>query len=373
MSTRVLVADAMAEERQNALREAGIELSVQPELKGAALVAAVPGFKVLVVRSTKVTREVLEAADQLALIVRAGSGVNTIDVVGASERGIFVANCPGKNSVAVAELTLGLILALDRRIPDNVSALKEGRWDKKAFAKAPGIKGSVLGLVGFGAIAREVCSRAQAFGMHVQAYSRTLDEDVASAHGVCRAPSLSSLFETSDIVSLHLPATSATKGIVDAALIGSMKPNATLINTSRADVVDEGALIEAVSEGRIRLGTDVYADEPEVKQGEATLELGRLPGVVGTHHIGASPDHRGGGAGVGLRGGGRSPGLRGGRRSAGLRGGGRSPGLRRGGLVGRLRAREERGRHGHDCRCLEDLHLIPPRRGSRSRARRSHG
>lgn len=291
MTTRVLVADALASEAFDDLRATGVEVDVQPDLGAGDLPGAIAGYKVLVVRSTKVTAATIAAADHLALIVRAGSGVNTIDVDAASERGIFVANCPGKNSVAVAELAFGLLLSLDRRIPDNVLALKEGRWDKKTFSKGRGLSGQRLGVVGFGAIARALASRAQAFGMRVSAYSRSLTEEQASAAGVARATSLAQLFSSCDVVSLHVPSTSETKGMVDASLIAKMKPGAMLINTARAEVVDEAAVVAAVGEGRIRFGTDVYADEPESKQCAYTSALGGLDGVVGTHHIGASTAH----------------------------------------------------------------------------------
>ena len=137
--------------------------------------SASPRAEVLIVRSTKVTADMMDGGD-LALIVRAGAGYNTIDVAAASARGIYVSNCPGRNSVAVAELAFGLILALDRRIPDNVAALRAGRWDKKEFSKAAGLKGRTIGLLGFGAIAQEVARRAQAFGMDIVAWSRRFED-----------------------------------------------------------------------------------------------------------------------------------------------------------------------------------------------------
>ena len=288
MTTRVLVADALVPESFDDLRASGVDVQFRSELTSADLPSAIAGFKVLVVRSTEVTAATFEAADRLALVVRAGSGTNTIDVAAASARGIFVANCPGKNSVAVAELAIGLILAIDRRIADNVIALRDGRWNKKDFSAANGIKGSRLGLVGFGSIAREVARRARAFGMHVTAFSRSLTEEVAEAHGVARGRSLVHLFRDNDIVSLHLPLTGDTRGIVDRHVLSVMPQGAMLINTARAEVVDCDALLEFTKAGRIRVGTDVFAHEPESKQGDFADPLGALPNVVGTHHIGAS-------------------------------------------------------------------------------------
>src|SRR5205085_4472148 len=155
------------------LASIGCDVTFQPDLKDEALVEAIRTLKpeVLVVRSTKVTEAAL-AAGSLKLVVRAGAGYNTIDVAAASRRGIYVSNCPGKNAIAVAELTLGLILSLDRRIPDNVAALRAGKWNKKEFSKARGIFGSTLGLIGYGNIGQEVARRALGFGLSVVAWSR---------------------------------------------------------------------------------------------------------------------------------------------------------------------------------------------------------
>ncbi len=290
MTTRVLVADALASEAFDDLRHAGVEVDVRPDLGAAALAGALAGYKVLVVRSTEVTEAALEAADCLALVVRAGSGTNNIDVAAASARGIFVSSCPGKNSVAVAELAFGLMLVLDRRIADNVIALREGRWDKKGFSKARGLKGQRLGLVGFGNIAREVADRAHAFGMPVLAYAPSLTEEQAERAGVARATSLEQVFRRSDIVSLHLPLSARTRGLIGAELLAALPTGAMLINTSRAEVVDAEALLREARSGRIRVGTDVFAAEPEAKSGTIEDPLAGLPNVVGTHHIGASTD-----------------------------------------------------------------------------------
>src|SRR6187401_2754000 len=169
----VLVADAFEKSGIGGLAAAGCEVIHDPSLDGEALSAALRHTRadVLVVRSTKVTAAMMDAG-ALALIVRAGAGYNTIDVAAASARGIYVSNCPGRNAVAVAELALGLIISLDRRIPDNVAELRAGRWDKTAFAKAKGLQGRTLGLLGFGTIAQEVARRAQAFGLDLVIWSR---------------------------------------------------------------------------------------------------------------------------------------------------------------------------------------------------------
>src|SRR5215467_1564615 len=182
---RILIADKFEESGRIGLRTLGCEISFQPDLKDEALVDAIAKQQpdVLIVRGTKVTEPML-AAGPLKLIVRAGAGYNTIDVAAASRRGIYVSNCPGKNSVAVAELAFGLILALDRRIPDNVAALREGRWNKKEYSKARGVFGRTLGLIGLGRIGQEMVQRGRAFGMPVVAWSRSLTSQRAHDLGI---------------------------------------------------------------------------------------------------------------------------------------------------------------------------------------------
>lgn len=290
MPARVLVADNLSEKLFAPLIESGVQVDFRSDLTAETLPTAISGARVLVVRSTEVTKQTIEAADVLSLIVRAGSGTNTIDVASASAHGIYVANCPGKNSVAVAELAIGLMVSIDRRLPDNVADLKQGKWNKGLYSKARGLKGRTLGLVGFGSIGHEVAQRARAFGMRVLAHSRSLTEEAATASGVSRAESLAELFKTSDVVSLHLPLNKETRGIVSRALLESMKEGAMLINTARAEVVDQDALLEVAKAGKIRVGTDVFAQEPEGKSGAFADALGALPNVYGTHHIGASTD-----------------------------------------------------------------------------------
>ena len=288
MTTKILLADKLKDGAFSSLPD--VEVLNRPELTAEALPEALDGVKVLVVRSTKVTAEAIARANKLELIVRAGSGVNNIDVEAASSRGIFVTNCPGKNSVAVAELAMGLILALDRRIPDNVADLRAGRWAKGEYSKAKGLKGQRLGMVGFGNIGKEVARRAQAFDMEVSAYALDLTPAVAKACNVRQVATVEEIFRESDVVSLHIPATSQTKGLVGADLIGLMRQGALLINTSRAQVMDSAAVMAAVEAKKIRVGTDVFAGEPEGKAGAFEDPMGALPGVYGTHHIGASTD-----------------------------------------------------------------------------------
>src|SRR6188472_922228 len=173
---KVLIADKFEKSGIDGLRAAGCEVVNDPDLKDDALREAIgkTGADVLVVRSTKVTAPMLDAG-RLSLIVRAGAGYNTIDVAAASERGIYVSNCPGKNAIAVAELAFALILALDRRVPDNVAELRAGQWNKKTFSKARGLYGRTLGLIGLGQIGLEMIRRAAGFGMNVVLWSRRYD------------------------------------------------------------------------------------------------------------------------------------------------------------------------------------------------------
>jgi len=288
---RVLIADKFEQSGRDGLEAAGCQFSYQPDVKDEALVEAIRAYdpEALVVRSTKVTEPMIEAG-ALKLIVRAGAGYNTIDVAAASRRGVYVSNCPGKNSVAVAELAFALILALDRRVADNVAQLREGRWNKKEFSKARGLLGRTLGLVGTGQIGREVIARARAFQMPVIAWSRSLTEESAAALGVERRSELLDVAREADVVSIHVALKPETRGLIDADFFGAMREGAYFINTSRGEVVDQEALRRAMREKNIRAGLDVFANEPAGSSGEFTDDIAREPNLYGTHHIGASTD-----------------------------------------------------------------------------------
>ncbi len=288
---KVLVADKFEKSGLQGLAAAGCEVLSEPDLKDDALTERIrsSGAEILVVRSTKVTRPMLEAG-KLALVIRAGAGYNTIDVEAASERGIYVANCPGKNSIAVAELAFGLILALDRRIADNASDLKQGAWNKKEYSKAAGLFGRTLGLIGMGGIGREMVPRAKAFGMPVIAWSRSLTAESARALGVERREDLLSVARESDVVSVHVALKPETRGLIGSEFLSAMRPGAFFINTSRAEVIDQAALENAIREKGLRAGLDVFEGEPAGASGPVEAAIFQLPGVVGTHHIGASTD-----------------------------------------------------------------------------------
>ncbi|HWF87767.1 MAG TPA: NAD(P)-dependent oxidoreductase [Pyrinomonadaceae bacterium] len=288
---RVLIADKFEQSGRDGLQSLGCETSYQPDLKDDALVEAIrkEAPDVLVVRGTKVTEPMLEAGP-VKLVVRAGAGYNTIDVAAASKRGIYVSNCPGKNSIAVAELAFALLLAVDRRIADNVIALRRGEWNKKEFSKARGLFGRTLGLIGLGKIGQEMIPRARAFGMPVVAWSRSLTPERAAELGVELKASPREVASASDVVSVHVALTPETKGFLNTDFFNAMREGAYFINTARGDVVDQQALVTAMKTRGIRAGLDVYAVEPASSAGEFHDDIVKEDGLYGTHHIGASTD-----------------------------------------------------------------------------------
>jgi D-3-phosphoglycerate dehydrogenase len=286
----ILVADNIADVGIQQLDDAGHTVVERPSLSGDALVEALRTERpqVMIVRSTKVTPEALDASPPLSLIVRAGAGYDTIDVEGASARGIYVANCPGKNSVAVAELTIGLVLSLDRRIPDNVADARSGRWNKKTYAQADGIKGKTLGIIGLGNIGEEVLRRARGFDVDIAAWSRSLTEERAAELGVTYCDTPTHLAGMADVVTLHVAATPDTKHLADRSFFEALPDGALFINTTRASVVDEEALAWALDEKDVRAALDVMEGEPAAKTGSFEHPLADHPRVYMTHHIGAS-------------------------------------------------------------------------------------
>jgi D-3-phosphoglycerate dehydrogenase len=288
---RVLIADAFEQSGLDELREEGYELDYRPQLTASDLAGAVGEADVLVVRSTRVDADVFENAGPLGLVIRAGAGTNTIDLEAAARRAVFVANVPGKNSVAVAELTMGLIMALDRRIADNVFDARSGTWNKKLYSQAAGLYGKTLGIIGLGQIGIAVAERARGFGLKVLTVWRDRDEatvEVMRELDIETVPDLSALFRESDIISVHVPAGSSTKRMIDAGLLSQAKPGTIFINTSRGDVVDEVALLRAIEEKGLRVGIDVFDDEPSGSTGDFQSALARHAAVYTTHHIGAS-------------------------------------------------------------------------------------
>ena len=290
---KVLIADKFEQSGIDGLKAAGCDVLYQPDLKEEALATAVrdTGADILIVRGTPVTAAMLEGGS-LSLIVRAGAGYNTIDVAAASRRGIYVSNCPGKNSIAVAELTFALILALDRRVPDGAAELRAGHWNKKEYSRARGLFGRTIGLLGYGSIGQEVATRAIAFGMPVVVWSRRFAEGREPPPNlpVRIASSPEEVADAADILSLHLALAPETKGIVNRSLLNRLKPGSYVINTARGDIMDYTALEEAVRDRQIRVGLDVYPGEPSAAAADFISTITSMPNVYGTPHVGGSTD-----------------------------------------------------------------------------------
>jgi D-3-phosphoglycerate dehydrogenase len=291
LTVLVLIADKFEQSGHGGLQAIGCDISYQPDLKDDTLVSAIAAEQpdVLVVRGTKVTEPML-AAGPVKLVVRAGAGYNTIDVAAASRRGIYVSTCPGKNSIAVAELAFALILALDRRVPDNVISLRRGEWNKKEFSKAHGLYGRTLGLIGVGKIGQEMIPRARAFGMRVIAWSRSLTPEGAEQLEVEYEPTPNDVAKEADVVSVHLALNPETKGLIGSEFFSAMRKGSYFINTSRGEVVDQPALVQAMKTRAIRAGLDVFANEPTAAKAEFADEIAKEATLYGTHHIGASTD-----------------------------------------------------------------------------------
>ena len=286
MKLKVLIADKFPEKYIQELKDLDLEVIYEPKLGEKDLPKAAEDVDILVVRSTVVNEETINNSKKLNLIIRAGSGVNNIAISAANKKGIYVANCPGMNAVAVAELTMGLIIALDRFIPDNVVDFRNGIWNKDKYSKGKGLKGKTLGIIGVGNIGKEVAKRALAFEMNVYG------KDISRIEGVQIKDfsEMDQLLPLCDIVTIHLPATPQTKGLFNKKMFSYMKDGAYLINTSRHDIIVEEDLLEAIKEKNLRVALDVFKGEPEGKSGEVSSPLQNNPNIYVTHHIGASTE-----------------------------------------------------------------------------------
>jgi D-3-phosphoglycerate dehydrogenase len=293
---KVLIADKFEKIGLDVLSALGCDLVYEPESGAERLPALLheESPAVLVVRSTKVPSATIAAARGLKLIIRAGAGVDNIDVKAATAAGVKVANCPGMNAVAVAELTMALLLECDRRIADQTASARSGQWNKKEFSKARGLKGRTLGVVGCGAIGRAVIKRALAFEMKVIAWSRGITQEHAADLGAEWAgtdtPALHAMAGRCDAVTIHLPGAPDTVRLIGREFFAAMKPGAYLVNTSRGSVVDEAALCEAIASKGLRAGLDVYEAAPAGGAGPWDAAVTRNSGVYCSHHVGASTD-----------------------------------------------------------------------------------
>tara|TARA_R110002124_G_scaffold194919_1_gene361954 strand:+ start:9590 stop:10561 length:972 start_codon:yes stop_codon:yes gene_type:complete len=289
---KILAADKLPQSMADSLSKKGHNCTINSSLTTEELPDFIKDYEVLVVRSTAVTADVLDSGDHLKLIVRAGAGTNTIDKKHASNKGIKVCNVPGANSIAVAELAMGLIISIDRNIPDNVFDLRKGVWNKKKYSSSKGIYGRNLGILGLGAIGLALAERASAFGMNVFGVAKTSRAKETQSRikktGIKLLDTREELLKKCDVVSIHLPSVKETKNIVNQDFLNHMKEGALLVNTSRGELVDEASLIKAMNEKGIRAALDVYADEPNAGDSEFKSAIAQHPNVYGTHHIGAS-------------------------------------------------------------------------------------
>ena len=286
-AVKVLIADKLSETVSSSLQALGLEVESRPELSAEDIPEALDGVGVLIVRSTRVTAAAMEQANNLALVIRAGAGVNTIDLPSASARGIYVTNCPGKNTAAVAELAVGLLIAADRQIVDATITLREGSWQKKRFGASRGLRGRTLGILGFGAIGQAVAARAAGLGMEVCVWSRSLSSKVEQDLGIEVVDSPIEVARMSDAVSVHLALCEETRGLIDKNFFAALKPGAIFVNTARGELVDTPALLEALTAKQLRVGLDVFEEEPSGGTADfAETDLARS--IVCTPHIGAS-------------------------------------------------------------------------------------
>ena len=285
MAPRVLISDRLSDRAAAVLRERGIDVDVEPELGTSPeeLARRIADCDGLAVRSaTIVTEELLGAARCLRVIGRAGIGVDNIDLAAATRRGIIVMNTPFGNSITTAEHTISLMLAAARRIPEANASTHAGRWEKSRFVGVE-LAGKILGIIGCGNIGSIVADRALGLKMKVIASDPFLSEERAESMGV-RKVDFDTLLSAADFVSLHVPVTERTRGIIDAAAIAGMKDGARLINCARGGLVDEAALANAIASGKIAgAAFDVFEVEPATSS-----PLFNLPGVVLTPHLGAS-------------------------------------------------------------------------------------
>ncbi len=282
----VLIADKLAKQSVDVLRQAGLEVINRPGLTPEQLKEAVRGVEGAIVRSgAKFTADVLAEAGELKAVCRAGVGVDNIDVAAASRQGVVVMNTPGANTISTAEHTIALMLALSRNVGPAYLSMREGRWDRKKFMGAE-LAATTLGVVGLGRVGRAVAARAAAFDMKIAAYDPYISREAAAKLGIKVHDSLDELLKTCDYLTVHVPGGDPTRGMIGEAQIALMKPTARLVNCARGDVVDRDAVVAAVSEGRLAgAAFDVYSHEPP-----GDFEFARHDAILATPHLGASTE-----------------------------------------------------------------------------------
>ncbi len=286
---KILLADTLSPSTVRSLQELDATVIQKPELTADELPENIGDTEILVVRSTKVTAKTINTATKLALIIRAGAGINTIDLDAACDKAIYVTNCPGKNTDAVAELAIGLLIAADRRIINACNDLRKGKWHKKEYQKAHGLKGRTLGIIGLGAIGRGVARRALGMNMNVIAWSPSLTDEKAALLGVQRCNTMLEVAAQSDAISLHIAMKPETKYLIDNEFLEHMRDNAILVNCARGEIVDTKAIKDAIAKKGLRFATDVFENEPSGGKADFTdTEFAKM--ITCTPHIGASTE-----------------------------------------------------------------------------------
>ncbi|MDF0589723.1 phosphoglycerate dehydrogenase [Candidatus Methanocrinis natronophilus] len=279
---KVLVSDPLSEEGVRKL-ETEMEVDVITNLSPQDLIDRIRDYDALAIRSgTKVTAEVIDAADKLKVIGRAGVGVDNIDVEAATRKGIIVVNTPGGNTISAAEHTIAMMLSLARNIPQANNSLKAGEWNRKRYTGVE-VYNKTLGIVGLGRIGAEIASRMKSFGMRILAYDPFVTEEKAASLGI-RLASLQEIYRESDFITVHTPLTKETRNLIDEEQMKMMKPGVRLINCARGGIINEEALAKAVAEGRVGgAAVDVFTKEPPIDN-----PLLEEAGVIVTPHLGAS-------------------------------------------------------------------------------------
>jgi D-3-phosphoglycerate dehydrogenase len=288
MSFRVLIADKLDKQAVPILVDAGFEVVNKPGLSEDEIAAAIKGFDAVIVRSAaKITAKIIEAADCLKCIGRAGTGVDNIDVKAATAKGILVMNVPGGNTVTAAEHALVMMLSMARMVPQANASMKAGKWEKSSFTGYE-ITGKTLGVVGFGKIGQIVADRAMGLRMKVAAFDPVVPPFVIEAAGVTPVATVNELMAMSDFVSIHTPLNDKTRGLVGSEALAAAKNGVMVVNCARGGIVDEAALIEALNSGKVRSAAiDVWTSEP-IAEGSVAATLAAMPNVVATPHLGAS-------------------------------------------------------------------------------------
>ncbi len=282
---KVLITDKIHDTCISKLKSAGFQVDYRTMIKPEELQNSIGNYDVLVVRSaTKVTKEIIDSGDKLEIIGRAGTGVDNIDVDSATKHGIIVMNTPGGNTISAAELAFAHIIALCRKLPQANRSMKHGKWDRKSFYGTE-LNGKTLGVIGLGQIGRVVALRANAFGMSVIAFDPVASKEWAAENNV-KLIDQDTLFETSDIITLHVPLNDHTKDLINSSSIAKMKEGIKIVNCARGGIIDEDAILEALNSGKVSgLSLDVYKSEPPVFS-----DLITHPKVICTPHLGASTE-----------------------------------------------------------------------------------